>query len=558
MEEEEEEEGKSSSSSGSDVSDSDDELARQRIPDEDPRWQSLTHDHGVKKIVLHKGWGKPAPDGSDASIRYVGRFQDTQRVFEDNTKQNPPFKFLVGHFRVIRALDIAVQAMQIGEKCILRTSARWAYGEKGEGRKIAPNKDLDYELEVVDWSDWKRVNNRDDVRKRVLNQGEGDMYDVPDASAICDITYTAQVGEDDDAKYAHEVFSCGRHIGFMVDDDPTFPAGLHEAVKSMNKYEIAEFKVMPALGYGEKGAAELGIAGNAILCYRVHMHNYQNLMSRWKMEPEQLFEVGQRFKDKAREYFELGDYNYAFQRYEKALEYFEADEKMDAQEKQEAGKQILLVHNNLAMIHLKRGEYVECVRECNKVLSVHRTNVKAWCRKGQSRMMLSEYKKAHEDLKYALSLDVDNTFIKKMLRQNRKLKQRYVANQKKLYGGMFDRYNQAMKDKKQSTQSQQSQKPTTKLNVRDIDDYDNEDSESQCSIAFSDFNFDDMDDGDAADNDEHDDDDDDGDDGDDGVKESKRQCENSDDEIKDIRPPKVKLEQNKQQTKELQAINEED
>mmetsp|Transcript_52495 Transcript_52495/g.86907 ORF Transcript_52495/g.86907 Transcript_52495/m.86907 type:complete len:598 (+) Transcript_52495:160-1953(+) len=58
--------------------------------------------------------------------------------------------------------------------------------------------------------------------------------------------------------------------------------------------------------------------------------------------------------------------------------------------------------------------------------------------------------------------------------------------------------------------------------------------------------------------DNDDDDDDDGDDGDDGVKESKRQCENSDDEIKDIRPPKVKLEQNKQQTKELQAINEED
>merc|ERR1719403_255341 len=95
---------------------------------------------------------------------------------------NPPFKFLVGHFRVIRAIDIAVQKMKIGEKILLRSSSRYAYGEKGEGRKIAPNKDLDYELEVVDWADWKRVN----------KQGEGDMYDVPDASAICDITYTAQ------------------------------------------------------------------------------------------------------------------------------------------------------------------------------------------------------------------------------------------------------------------------------------------------------------------------------------------------------------------------------
>ena len=78
-------------SSSSSSSDSEDELARSRVSDEDPRWQRVTHDNGVKKIILSEGWGAPAPDGSYAYIRYVGKFKDSQRIFEDNTHLNPPF-----------------------------------------------------------------------------------------------------------------------------------------------------------------------------------------------------------------------------------------------------------------------------------------------------------------------------------------------------------------------------------------------------------------------------------------------------------------------------------
>lgn len=490
------------------------------MPDDDPRWEKLTYDGGVKKIVLREGWGRPAPDGSDAYVRFVGKFKDSQRVFEDNTKSNPPFKFLVGHFRVIRAIDIAVQKMKIGEKILLRTTSRYAYGEKGEGRKIAPNKDLDYELEVVDWADWKRVNNKDDVLKRVLKQGEGDMYDVPDASAICDVTFTAQMFEAEE-KYPSNVFACGRHIEVMVDEDPTFPEGFHEALKSMNKYEIAEFKILPKLGFGEKGMPELGIKGNTALYYRVHMHSYQNLMSRWKMEPLQLFDVGNRFKQKARQYFDLGNWDYAFQRYEKALEYFEAEEKMDYEEKRQAADEIAKVHNNLAMIHLRRNEFIDCIRECNKVLKHDQDNVKAWCRKGQARMMLAEYRKAKECLRYALTLDEHNKFIKRMLKLNRKKKKKYQESQKRLYGGMFDRYNEHQKMKKLNRGKQGKGQPPKPLddkviNIGDIDDYDNQDNESEmrydrqpCDhdiVSFImlfvysiDFDFDDMDDGTSAD-----------------------------------------------------------
>jgi len=266
------------------------------------------------------------------------------------------------------------------------------------------------------------------------------------------------------------------------------------------------------------GVSELGLAPHTTLYYRIHLHNYQNLMSRWKMEPLQLFDVAQRFKTKARQYFDLGRWHYAFQRYEKALEYLEADEKMDGEEKRRAQREIAVVHCNLAMVHLKRSEFTDCIRECNKVLRFDDSNVKAWCRKGQSRMMLSEYKKAKADLRHALSLEPENRFIKRMIKLNRKKKRRYNDNQKRLYGGMFDRYNEFQKEKhlnkereRAQGQSQGKALDDTHIDYGDIDKYDNDGSESDASIN---FDFDSMDEssvvGDTEDSgdEEYDDDDD--------------------------------------------------
>jgi len=215
-------------------------------------------------------------------------------------------------------------------------------------------------------------------------------------------------------------------------------------------------------------------------------------MSRWKMEPLQLFDVGNRFKSKAREYFELGNWEYAMNRYEKSLEYFEADEKMDNEEKHQAADYIATVHNNKAMIHLKKHEFLECIRECQKVLKYEETNVKSWCRMGQSRMMLGEYQQASEDLSHALLLDKDNKYIKRMIKTNRKKKRSYNDNQKNLYGGMFDRYNEAMKQKELERQNAPKSLDDVKINVADIDDYDSDDSQMS-SMSSIDFGFDDMD-----------------------------------------------------------------
>merc|ERR1712204_55726 len=116
-------------------------------------------------------------------------------------------------------------------------------------------------------------------------------------------------------------------------------------------------------------------------------------------------------------------------------------------------------------------------------------------------------------------------FIKRMIKLNRKKKRRYVDNQKRLYGGMFDRYNEFHKAKEKEKERERDRengngngngkepKPLddTHIDYGDIDKYGNDGSESDASIN---FDFDSMDEssvvGDTEDSgdEEYDDDDD--------------------------------------------------
>merc|ERR1712129_522417 len=98
---------------------------------------------------------------------------------------------------------------------------------------------------------------------------------------------------------------------------------------------------------------------------------------------------------------------------------------------------------------------------------------------------------ASEDLSHALLLDKDNKYIKRMIKTNRKKKRSYNDNQKNLYGGMFDRYNEVMKQKELERQNAPKSLDDVKINVADIDDYDSDDSQMS-SMSSIDFGFDDM------------------------------------------------------------------
>jgi len=62
--------------------------------------------------------------------------------------QRPPFKFALGRNRVIKAWDIGIAKMRVGEMALLTCSSDLCYGRDGAG-PIPPNADLIFEVELV-------------------------------------------------------------------------------------------------------------------------------------------------------------------------------------------------------------------------------------------------------------------------------------------------------------------------------------------------------------------------------------------------------------------------
>ena len=62
--------------------------------------------------------------------------------------QKPPFKFALGRNRVIRAWDVGIAKMRVGETALLTCSSDMCYGRDGAG-PIPPDADLLFEVELI-------------------------------------------------------------------------------------------------------------------------------------------------------------------------------------------------------------------------------------------------------------------------------------------------------------------------------------------------------------------------------------------------------------------------
>eukprot|EP01083_Nonionella_stella_P081782 225495_1 len=119
---------------------------------------------------------------------------------------------------------------KIGEKCI---TSRYAFGEK-EGRKIARTQSC-IEIGFI-----QNINCNGDfacqgAKITLISPSEHFHLDCNDTAQVFDLDPPDKCDKNyiwnGDEKYPSNVFSCGRHIEFMVDEDPIFPQGFHENLK---------------------------------------------------------------------------------------------------------------------------------------------------------------------------------------------------------------------------------------------------------------------------------------------------------------------------------------
>jgi len=86
---------------------------------------------GVTIDVKKQGEGDAAKKGDKVGMRYIGKLQKTNAVFDSN-KKGKPFTFTLGAGEVIKGWDIGINGLRLGAEARLTIPAHLAYGSKAQ------------------------------------------------------------------------------------------------------------------------------------------------------------------------------------------------------------------------------------------------------------------------------------------------------------------------------------------------------------------------------------------------------------------------------------------
>nr|GEZ00343.1 peptidyl-prolyl cis-trans isomerase FKBP20-1 [Tanacetum cinerariifolium] len=112
----------------------------------------LTGDGGVIKTIVKRA--KPdaiAPSDSLplVDVHYEGTLAETGEVFDTTHEDNTIFSFEVGKGSVIKAWDVALRTMKVGEVAKITCKSDYAYGSAGSPPEIPPDATLIFEVELL-------------------------------------------------------------------------------------------------------------------------------------------------------------------------------------------------------------------------------------------------------------------------------------------------------------------------------------------------------------------------------------------------------------------------
>lgn len=108
---------------------------------------SLTSDDGVRKVTIIEGKGKTIEAGDILAVEYTCSVKGSETPFATN----PQEKIIAIDGSMIKAWDLGLATMSVGEKATFTSSAAYAYGEKGIGGIIPPNSDIVLDMKVLAW-----------------------------------------------------------------------------------------------------------------------------------------------------------------------------------------------------------------------------------------------------------------------------------------------------------------------------------------------------------------------------------------------------------------------
>uniref|UniRef100_A0A7C9E4U7 peptidylprolyl isomerase n=1 Tax=Opuntia streptacantha TaxID=393608 RepID=A0A7C9E4U7_OPUST len=112
----------------------------------------LTGDGGVIKTVVRRAKDNavaPSEDLPLVDVHYEGTLAETGEVFDTTHEDNTVFSFEIGKGTVIKAWDIALRTMKVGEIAKITCKPEYAYGSAGSPPDIPPDATLIFEVELL-------------------------------------------------------------------------------------------------------------------------------------------------------------------------------------------------------------------------------------------------------------------------------------------------------------------------------------------------------------------------------------------------------------------------
>ncbi|MDX1352468.1 MAG: FKBP-type peptidyl-prolyl cis-trans isomerase, partial [Thiomicrorhabdus sp.] len=99
--------------------------------------------------IIKEGKGKSPTDDDTIFAHYQGSFIDGT-VFDSSYKRGTPLKFQMSN--VIKGWGEVLKLMKPGDKWEVVIPSELAYGEKGAGETIGPNKTLLFTIELIQFT----------------------------------------------------------------------------------------------------------------------------------------------------------------------------------------------------------------------------------------------------------------------------------------------------------------------------------------------------------------------------------------------------------------------
>lgn len=107
----------------------------------------IPDESGLYFILNKKGSGRKAKVGDKVVVHYIGRFLDGTK-FDSSYGRKKPVEFVLGYGQVIKAWDIGIAKMHVGDEATFIIPSRLGYGS-GRG-EIPPFTPLLFEVKLVD------------------------------------------------------------------------------------------------------------------------------------------------------------------------------------------------------------------------------------------------------------------------------------------------------------------------------------------------------------------------------------------------------------------------